>query len=76
MISETCKKEKYNSKEKFKEQYINKYFKITIGEYKIDDDKNPIEIQLIQDMLITGKTDSILKTNLTILDEEKIYIYE
>ena len=75
LIDDVCKKEKYNTIEEFKNNFINKYFNIKIDEYKILKYEDEYTIELIQDMLVTGKTESTYKFNLYIVElESKIYI--
>lgn len=76
MLSETCKKEKYSTIEKFKSQYINKMFNVYICSYKIKKDDNIYRVILTEDMLVTGKSNSNKETALKIdnILETRIYI--
>lgn len=68
MISDTCKTKYFNSIDRFKEEYVNKKFNIKICDYEIIKQKDDTyKITLIEDMIITGKTNS---------SKETIYITE
>lgn len=76
MLSEKCKQEKYNTVKNFEEKYINVLFDINIVDYDILVKDNTYIVTLIQDMLITGKTDSKLETTCTVTGvlEREIYL--
>jgi len=76
MLSNNCKKERYDTIDKFKQQYINKVFKINISEYSFVKKGNTYIVTLKQDMLITGKLNSTINTEIKIdaVLERKIYI--
>lgn len=57
MLSEKCKIEKYNTIEKFKEEYINKIFTYK-KEYKIEKENNLYKIEIIEGILETGNTEN------------------
>ena len=78
MLSVKCKQENYKDIKEFKEKYINKVHSIPICNYQIVENNELYQAILIQDMLITGKSDSIIKENYKIERtalELKIYIY-
>jgi len=77
MLSYKCKEEKFNSIEKFEKEYVNKKFYINICDYKIIKSEDIYTVRLIQDMLVTGKTDCIIETTYKIegVLENEIYIY-
>lgn len=76
MLSEACKIDKYKTIEEFKEKYIDQVFNINICNNNIKEKDNIYMVTLIQDMLLTGKTDSILETSYKIegVLERKIYV--
>ena len=77
LLSDECKKEKYKTKEEFLQKYIYKFFYINICEDEILKEEDRYIIYLTQDMLITGKMDSILETKCKIdIQLEKVYIYD
>lgn len=77
MLSDNCKIDKYNTLQEFKEKYIDIVFKIKIYKYEIIRKDDVYINELTQDMLLTGKTDSIIETKYKIEDvlEKRIYIY-
>lgn len=77
MLSEKCKKEKYNNIKQFKNQYIDKVFDIYIYDYKIIKHNNQYKVNLTQDIISTGRIDSV-KEEIYLIDgelEPRIYIY-
>ena len=78
MLSNKCKTERYYSEDIFKNEYIGKVFRIKMVKYEVSflaDDT--YKVDLTQNMLEAGKTDSVLtqifKVEKTELDN-KIYI--
>ena len=76
IISQECKEEKYRTKDEIIHNFINKFFKIKICEYKIEKKENAYIVNLKEDMLITGKTNSIRQVKATIDENERINIQE
>jgi len=76
MLSDKSKEETYSTIEEFEEQYINKVFNINIFEYKILENVDTYRIILVQDMLITGSTNSTIEEEYKLIGvlERKIYI--
>lgn len=73
MLSEKCKKERFTTQEFFKKQYIDNIFNIKICKYDIEKKENFYTVTLTEDMLITGKINSIKQINL-VVENKKIYI--
>ena len=75
MLSEKCKQEKYANLQNFKEKYLNRVFNIKIYDYKIQKDNDKYEVTLIQDALLTGKTNSEIQSTYKVDQNlEGIYI--
>lgn len=76
MISDKNKIEDYGDVETFKSEYIKKVFEINICNYKITKKDNVYIVTLTQNMIITGKTNSIIEEKYIIegVQEQKIYI--
>lgn len=75
MLSEECKKEKYNTLNEFNNKYIKNIFSIDIVEYRINKEDNFYTVTLVQDVLKTGKIDSTLQTKIKVDNiNNKIYI--
>ena len=63
MLSDSCKSKKFSTVDIFKEEYINKKFNIKICDYEINkQEDNTYIISLIEDMIVTGKTNSSKET--------------
>ena len=79
MLSENCKKEKYNSIDLFNKNYMQKYFHIDIEEYKVYILNKNYVAEIKESAISSGKVDSIEKLEFSIESEvleNKIYIYD
>ena len=74
MLTDECKNEKYKTINEFKNNYINLLFNIKICEYKIEKENEIYIVNLTEDMLITGKTESTKHTKLRLNSNKKINI--
>ena len=79
MLSETCKKEQYNNNiDQFRNEYINQIFNINICKYEIVKMNDIYVVTLLEDIIATGKIDSIKEQQYRIVGvlERKIEIYK
>lgn len=67
MLSDKCKQEKYNTIEEFENKYINNVFNIYICDYEIMKQDDTYIVKLTQDIIATGKVNSI---------KEEVYLIE
>lgn len=75
MLSDNCKKEKYKNIKEF-EKYINDIFKIKICDSTVIKEDNIYTVELLQDVLATGKKNSVIKQVYKVegIIERKIFI--
>ena len=79
MLSENCKKEKYNSIDLFNKNYMQKYFHIDIEEYKVYILNKNYVAEIKESAISSVKVDSIENLEFSIESEvleNKIYIYD
>lgn len=78
MLSDNCKKEKYNSIDLFDKNYVQKYFNIDIEKYEIYTSKEKYIVVLKESAMSTGKQESTKELKFDIesgILDSKIYVY-
>ncbi len=79
MVSDNCKKARYNSIDLFNENYVQKYFNVDIEEYRIYTSKENYIVVLKESAISTGKQDLTKELKFSIENEildSKIYVYD
>ena len=79
MVSDNCKKARYNSIDLFNENYVQKYFNVDIEEYRIYTSKENYIVVLKESAISTGKQELTKELKFSIEDEildSKIYVYD